>query len=144
MIAVDTNVLVYAHRAELPLHAAAHSRMVELAESPARWAIPVFCLGEFIRVITHRKLFSPPHSAGEACEALARLLASPSVMVLFPGPGYPRLLAEAIREGNAVGNLVFDAQIAALCREHGVSRLLTQDRDFDRFRDLRTERLGDE
>lgn len=141
MIAVDTNILVYAHRAELPRHRAACSRVVELAESPARWAVPVFCLSEFIRVVTHPKLFSPPHSAGEACEATARLLASPSVTVLLPGSGYPKLLAEAIREGNAVGNLAFDAQIVALCREHGVSRLLTEDRDFDRFRDLRTERL---
>lgn len=144
MIAVDTNVLVYAHRSELPLHRVARSRVIALAESPARWALPVFCLGEFIRVITHRKLFSPPHSVGEACEAVARMIASPSVTVLCPGPGYPRLLAEAIREGNAAGNLVFDAQIVALCREHGVSRLLTEDRDFDRFQDLRTEWLGGE
>ena len=53
MIAVDTNVLVYAHRAELPLHEAARSRLVAFAESPARWAIPVSCLGEFIRVTYH-------------------------------------------------------------------------------------------
>ena len=62
--------------------------------------------------------------------------------MLSPGLGYSQLLAEAIREGNAVGYLPFDAQIAALCREHGVSALLTEDRDFDRFRGLRTERLG--
>ncbi len=73
---------------------------------------------------------------------MARLLASPSATVLSPGRGYSQLLAEAIREGNAVGNLAFDAQIVALCREHGVSALLTEDRDFDRFRGLRTERLG--
>ncbi|MDE0123196.1 MAG: PIN domain-containing protein [Bryobacterales bacterium] len=144
MIAVDTNVLVYAHRSEMPLHRAARARLTALAESPARWAIPVFCLGEFLRVLTHPKLFNPPHSADEASEALTRLLASPSAMVLCPGTGYPQLLAEAIREGNAVGNLVFDAQIVALCREHGVYRLLTQDRDFDRFGKLRTERLGAE
>ena len=102
----------------------------------------MFCLGEFIRGITHPKLFNPTHSAREACEALSRLLASPSVTVLSPGVGYPELLAEAIREGNTVGNLVFDAQIVALCREHGVSRLLTEDRDFDRFRGLSKERLA--
>lgn len=142
MTAVDTNVLVYAHRAELPQHEAAASRLVALGESPARWAIPVFCLGEFVRVITPPKLFNPPHSAGEACEALARLLASPSVTVLSPGMGYSDSLAEAIREGNTAGNSVFDAQIVALCREHGVSRLLTEDRDFDRFRGLSKERLA--
>lgn len=57
-------------------------------------------------------------------------------------PDYPALFAEAVREANAVGNLVFDAQIVALCRESGVSRLLSEDRDFDRFRRLDTDRLG--
>ena len=141
MIAVDTNVLVHAHREESPKHRAAHARVVALAESPARWGIPVFCIGEFARVITHPRLFDPPYTAEEACEALARLLASPSVVVLCPGSGYPALLAEAIRESDAIGNLVFDAQIAAVCRECGISRLVTEDRDFDRFENLRTERL---
>ena len=44
-------------------------RVVALAESPARWAIPVFCIGEFVRVITHPRLFDPAHTADEACEA---------------------------------------------------------------------------
>ena len=141
MIAVDTNILVHAHREESPKHVAAHARVVSLAESASRWAIPVFCIGEFARVITHPRLFDPPYSAHEACEALTRLLASPSSTVLCPGPDYPALLVEAIREANAIGNLVFDAQIVALCREHGIVRLMTEDRDFDRFKDLRTERL---
>ena len=141
MIAVDTNILVHAHREEAPKHGAAYARVVALAESPSRWGIPVFCIGEFVRVITHPRLFDPPYSAEEACEALTRLLASPSVTVLCPGPDYPALLVEAIREANAIGNLVFDAQIVALCREGGISRLVTEDRDFDRFKDLSTERL---
>ena len=128
MIAVDTNVLVHAHRHDSPKHAAAHARVVALAESPSRWAIPVFCIGEFVRVITHPRLFNFPHTAEEACEALSRLLASPSVTVLSPGNEYPVLLVEAIREANAVGNLVFDAQIVALCREGGGNRRGMTDR----------------
>lgn len=62
--------------------------------------------------------------------------------VLCPGPDYPELLVEAVREANAVGNLVFDAQIVALCRESGVSRLVTEDRDFEHFEGLHIERLG--
>ena len=134
-------MLVHAHREESPKHAAAHARVVRLAESPARWGIPVFCIGEFVRVVTHPRLFDPPYSVQEACEALARLLASPSLTVLCPGADFPVLLTEAIREANAIGNLVFDAQIVALCRETGVSRLLTEDRDFDRFESFATERL---
>ena len=141
MIAVDTNILVHAHHEGSPKHVAAYARVVALAESPARWAIPVFCIGEFLRIVTHPRLFDPPYTANEACEALTRLLASPSVTVLHPGLDYPTLLVEAILESNAIGNLVFDAQIVALCRESGVSRLLTEDRDFDRFKGLGTERL---
>ena len=143
MIAVDTNVLVYAHREETSKHGAAKRRLVELAEGPARWAIPVFCVGEFLRVITHRRLFDPPHTAAEATEALGRLLASPSLTVLMPGRDYPDLLVDAVREAHATGNLVFDAQIVAICRESGVTTLMTEDRDFDRFRGLRVQRLAD-
>jgi toxin-antitoxin system PIN domain toxin len=141
VIAVDTNVLVYAHRAELVKHEAAAARLVALAEAPAAWSVPVFCLGEFLRVVTHPRLFDPPFTPSEACRALERVLASPSLEVISPGPSYPELLLEAIREADAVGNLVFDAQIVALCRESGVSVLLTEDRDFDRFPAFVTTRL---
>ena len=86
LIAVDTNILVHAHREEAPKHGAAYARVVALAESPSRWGIPVFCIGEFVRVITHPRLFDPPYSAEEACEALTRLLASPSVYRALSGP----------------------------------------------------------
>ena len=62
--------------------------------------------------------------------------------MLCPGAEYPALLAEAIRETNGVGNLVFDAQIVAVCRESGVSQLVTQDRDFNRFKGLNVVGIG--
>ncbi len=142
MIAVDTNILVHAHREELPKHEAARRRLTALAEANEIWAIPVFCIGEFLRVVTHPKLFQPPHSATEAVEAIQRVLESPSLSILNPGPSYPRLLGEALLEADAIGNLVFDAQVVALCREAGARLLLTEDRDFDRFRGFRSERLG--
>ncbi len=142
MIAVDTNVLVYAHRRELAKHDAARRRLIAMAEGRARWALPVFCLGEFLRVVTHPRLFTPPFTPVEACNALGRILGSPSLAVISPGPMFPDLLADAVREANAVGNLVFDAQIVAVCREAGVGALLTEDRDFDRFRGFRTNRLA--
>lgn len=142
MIAVDTNILVYAHRAELTKHQAAARRLVELAEGSAPWALPVFCIGEFLRVVTHPRLFDPPHAAADACLALERVMKSPTLEVLFPGSSYPELLFEAVREAGAVGNLAFDAQIVALCREVGVDALLTEDRDFARFSGFRTLQLA--
>ena len=140
MIAVDTNVLVHAHRRKSPKHDVASRRVIALAEGAVRWGIPVFCLAEFLRVVTHRRILDPLSPNG-ACEAMQRLLASPSVELLLPGPRFPELLAEAVREADAIGNLVFDAQIVALCREAGVRTLLTEDRDFDRFPAFATERL---
>ena len=141
MIAVDTNVLVYAHREGLPKHRAARQALTDLAEGTVPWALPVFCLGEFLRVVTHPRLFDPPYDPEEASEALARVLHSPSVRVLIPGEAYPDLLLQAVRESEVTGNLVFDAQIVALCREAGVTALLTEDRDFARFRGFAVRRL---
>jgi len=141
VIAVDTNIIVYAHREEMPQHRDALSRITHLAEGDAPWGIPVFCIGEFVRVVTHPRLFDPPYTDNEACDALDRILQSPSLRVLYPGPGYISLFQDAVRDANAVGNLVFDAQIVAVCRESGVSSLITEDRDFRRFPGFKTASL---
>lgn len=133
MIAVDTNILVYADRSELPHHPRALAALRQLAEGRDAWALPVFCLGEFVRVVSHPRLFDPPTPAGEAVAAVAALLESPSVRLLSPGRRYWGLFAELVGEGGVSGNLVFDAQIAAVCLEHGARTLLTEDRDFARF-----------
>ena len=141
MIAVDTNVLVYADRTELPKHAAALAAIRDLAEGREAWALPVFCLGEFVRVVSHPRLFDPPTPASEAVAAVAALLESPSVRLLSPGPRYWAILADLVRDGEVSGNLVFDAQIAAVCLEHGARTLLTDDRDFARFPKIALRRL---
>ena len=68
MIAVDTNVMVYAHREQLPQHERALEWLTYLAEGRVPWAIPVFCIGEFVRVTTHPRVFDPQiHGIGN-CE----------------------------------------------------------------------------
>lgn len=133
MIAVDTNILIYAHRAEMPEHDRALTALQAIAGSGDPWGLPVFCIGEFLRVVTHPRLFDPPSTIDQALGALEGLLTSPGVRLLSPQERFPAYFAEAVRDADARGNLAFDAQIAAVCREHGVDRLLTQDRDFRRF-----------
>ena len=116
--------------------------MIDLAEGSAAWALPVFYIGEVLRLVTHPRLFDPPFTAREGCESIGRILQSPSLELLSPGPAYTDLLTQAVREADAVGNLVFDAHIVAVCREFGVSTLLTEDRDFDRFPGFATSRLA--
>ena len=144
MIAVDTNVLVYAHRSGTPEHAPALAWLRHLAEDPAPWGLPAFVLGEFLRVVTHPRIFPRPSTLEEATGALDGLLASPGVRVLSPGPRYGALFLDAVRAGRATGNLAFDAQLAAVCREHGISLILTRDRDFTRFPWIRVVDLDEE
>ncbi|RME30604.1 MAG: PIN domain-containing protein [Deltaproteobacteria bacterium] len=144
MIAVDTNVLVMAHRTESPRHEEAIRWLRHLAEGRTPWGLPVYCLAEFVRIVTHRRVFDPPSTLEQALSALGALLKSPSARLLLPTPRHPAFLEEALIAGKATGNLAFDAQIAAVCRENGVDRILTEDRDFARFRWLRLVDLGNE
>ena len=136
MIAVDTNVLIHAHRAELPRHKESLRTLRRLAEGEIPWGLPVFVIGEFMRVTTHPRVLSPPSTIKQACEAVDALLASPTCRLLIPGPRFTTLLAKLCRDHDMTGNRVFDAQIAAVCLEHGGTELLTCDRDFDRIHEI--------
>lgn len=141
MIAVDTNVLIHADREEMLLHGRALDALTALAEGDAAWAVPIFCIGEFVRVVSHPRVFDPPTPAPEALEFVEALLQSPSVRLLLPGPRFLSLLRDCIEEGGVQGNLVFDAQIAAVCLEHGARTLLSEDRDFSRFSKMTVQPL---
>jgi uncharacterized protein len=137
LIAIDTNVLIYAHRRESTLHEIALRKITHLAESHAPWGLPVFCFAEFVRVVTHLRVFDPPSSLSDALRFLDQLLLSPSVRVLSPAAQFPAFFAIACTGAGVRGNLAFDAQIAAVCCENGVDQLLTADRDFARFKELK-------
>jgi len=138
LIALDTNILVYARRAESAHHAAAVKLLKTLAEGDAPWALPWPCVYEFLRVITHPRVFDPPTLLEAALEDLDSLLDSPSLSLLGEGPSHPTHMIRSIESGRAVGNLAHDAHIAALATEHGVSELWTTDGDFSRFPGLRS------
>ena len=106
---------------------------MEIAQGDAPWGLPVFCIGELLRVVTHPRVFTPPSSLEVAHEYVDRLLESPTVRLLVPGQRFWHLLRTAGAAADARGNLVFDALIAAVCLERGATRLITADRDFARF-----------
>ena len=138
MIALDTNLLVYAYRKELPDHARAHRMLGRLANGDQPWALPWPCIYEFLRVITHHRVFDPPTELDKALADVESLLASPSLVLLGEGPAHGRHLRSMLDGGRATGNVVHDAHIAALVLEHGVHELWTLDRDFARFPGIRT------
>lgn len=112
-----------------------------LVEGSAAWALPVFVLAEFLRVATHPRVLDPPTDETTAVAALESVIRSHSVRVLSPGADFWVILKELVIEARARGNLVHEAQIAALCLEHGATTILTDDRDFHRFTDLSVRRL---
>lgn len=138
MIAVDTNILVYAHRPEFEWHEGALQCLRELAAGSSPWAIPWPCAHEFLSVTSNRKAFANPTAIGEAVAQLDKLFASPKVHVLAEAPGYWPKLRELVQVAQVSGPKVHDARIAALCLHHGVRELWTADRDFGRFPALKT------
>ena len=133
MIAVDTNVLVYAHREDSQWHDAAYGKLAELAEGRPLWAIPWPCLHEFLAIVTHPRIYAPPTPLVAAVVQVEAWLASPSLVLLAESEGYWPELRIALEQGHIAGPQVHDARVAALCRLHGVRELWTADRDFGRF-----------
>ncbi|HEX6017451.1 MAG TPA: TA system VapC family ribonuclease toxin [Burkholderiaceae bacterium] len=136
MIAVDTNLLVYAHRVDAEFHAEALARITALAESTAAWAIPWPCLHEFYAIVTHRRIYAPPTPPARALDQIAAWLESPSLVLLAESAGHWSTLKALLASARIQGSLVHDARIAALCLQHGVTTLWTADRDFARFAPL--------
>jgi hypothetical protein len=136
MTAVDTNVLVYAFIGDAPRHGRAAAALRSLAMGDAPWGLPHTCIGQFLRVVTHRA-FRPLVPLATAFRFLELLLASPTVQLLTPTSRHVPLLREVLEESGATGVLVYDAQIATLCLEYGVREILTADKDFRRFSGLK-------
>lgn len=138
MIAVDTNLLVYAHRSDSDFHAAALQSLSKLAEGNARWAIPWPCIHEFISIATHPRIYAPPSPLALALTAIQTWIESPLCVTIGEGYGYFGLLTELATTGSIRGPMIHDARIAAVCIQNGVSELWTADRDFSRFGKLKT------
>jgi uncharacterized protein len=135
VIAVDTNVLVAAHRADSPFHQPAFDALASLAGR--RWAVPWPCLHEFLAIVTHPRIFDPPTPLDEALATVSGWLATPMLELLSEGPAHWQELSELLARTRVAGPRVHDARIAALCVQHGVEELWSADRDFSRFTGLR-------
>lgn len=136
MIAVDTNILVYAHREDSPFHAPAYRCVAELAEGAAAWAIPWPCLHEFLAIITHPRIYAPSTPFDLALDQVDAWIGSPSLALLAETPQHWPVLRAMLAAGRVAGGMVHDARVAALCRQHGVRELWSADRDFGRFPEL--------
>ena len=133
MIAVDTNILVYAHREESPWYRAADRCIAERAESGRPWGIPWPCIHEFLAIVTHPRVYDPPTPLHDAIEQVECWLEAPSLAMLGEGPDYWSVLRRTLDTSRVVGPRIHDARVASLCLQHGVRVLWSADRDLARF-----------
>jgi uncharacterized protein len=82
VIAVDTNILVYAHREDALFHDAALSSLTRLAQGRSPWAIPWPCVHEFSSIATHARIYNPPSSTRQAIDQIEAWMESPSLVLL--------------------------------------------------------------
>lgn len=138
MIALDTNILVYAHREDAPWHAAARAAVESLARDEVSWGLPWPAMVEYLAAVTSPARFVNPTPSEVALEQLEALAGTPSAVVLVELGDPLTPFAALMRASGASSRTVYDARIASLCLSHGVRELWTADRDFGRFPRLRT------
>jgi toxin-antitoxin system PIN domain toxin len=142
LIAIDANVLVYAHRAEMKQHAAAVRKLKELTDGAEPIALTWTAIYQFLRVVTHPGNFKPPSSIDVAWRYCGDLFALPNVVILSETDNHAQTLDRLVARVGPVGNHVHDAHIAAVMIEHGVRDIVTNDADFERFPGIRVVGLG--
>lgn len=136
MIAIDTNILVYAHRSDSPFHGVARDSVRSLANGAAPWAVPWPCIHEFFAIVTHPRIYNPPTPNAHALDQIDAWLEAPTLVMLSEtGRHWPSLRA-LLADAKIDGPKVHDARIAALCVQHQVRELWSADRDFSRFPQL--------
>ena len=135
MIAVDTNILVYAYDQSSPAHERALAAMDRLVSEPA-WGLPWIVAGEFYSVLTDGRFWREPQ-ADEALAALDAWISTPGVRLLAEPPSHWSSLRSLLAAARPLGQKVHDARIAAVCLAAGVTEFWTADRDFSWYPDLR-------
>lgn len=136
MILPDVNVLVYAHREDVSVHAAYAAWITEVAEGDEPFALTGVSVAGFVRIVTHPRVFGAPSAIDVALGFVDALTESPRCRWVEPAERWWSTFTELCRRGGARGNLVPDAHVAAVCIEQGC-RLATADRGFARFPGLR-------
>jgi len=137
MIAVDTNLLVYAYREDSEFHTTATEHLRPVIEGSPPWALPWPCVNEFIGVVTSGKVYKPASPLPNVMAFLESLFGSPQLHLRSESPGYFEKLRDLAQAAKISGPRIHDARIAALCLHHGVSELWSADRDFSAFPQLK-------
>lgn len=132
MLLPDVNVLIYAHRPESPRHDQHRAWLLSAANGTRPLGVSELVLSSFLRLVTHHRIYQEPTPVEQALQFCTSLLGAPAATDIRPGPRHWSLFTDLVDAGQARGNLVPDAYLAALALEHGAT-LITTDRGFSRW-----------
>jgi uncharacterized protein len=136
VILIDANLLLYATVQQYPEHERANEWLAEQLNAAHKVAIAWPTIQAFVRIITNPRIFPSPLSSHAAVEKIEEWLSLDNVWTPLPTDRHLATLATLIRQTKASGNLISDAELAALAIQHGLE-LQSSDGDFARFKLLR-------
>lgn len=137
MIIPDLNLLLYAYDASSANHDAAASWWEACLNGAEAVGLPPVVVFGFLRLSTSRRVFAAPMTFTQAAACVGTWRARPQVVEVDGGPDHVSKVIDLVQQAGTGGNLVTDAQIAAIAIEHGAA-VCTNDSDFRRFPGLRT------
>lgn len=135
MILIDTNVVLAAQRSDHPDHHVGRPWFERLVDGTEQFGIPSTVWASYLRVTTNRRIFTVPTPLRDAFAFVEATRARAAHVTCEPGPRHVELLAQVCDNGDAAGDLIPDAVIAAIALENGAS-VASFDRDFARFDDI--------
>jgi hypothetical protein len=130
VIAVDTNLLVYAHRSGCPEHNAARRAIEEAANTADGWGIPSPCLLEFWSVATHPSSVGGGSVAATARAFIDALIETAGAAILPPPAALGPRCLQLAEQLDIRGPRVFDLQICLAALDAGVTEIWTHDAGF--------------
>jgi toxin-antitoxin system PIN domain toxin len=134
--ALDVNILLYASDTSSPLHAEAKAFLEDCVAKQEVFCVAWTTLISYLRIATHPSVFVLPLTPKQAMGNVRALLSVPHLRVLSEEQGFWQVYESVAGAFPVRGNLVPDAHLAALLRQHGVRTLFTNDIDFRRFKFL--------
>ncbi len=133
---IDANLLVFAVNAESPFHPKARAWLDDRLNGDRQVGIPWLSLAAFIRLVTNPRIVRQPLAPTEAWRQVETWLDNNLVWTPSPTPHHAKILGDLIKHHHPRGNLITDAQLAALAIEHGLE-VCSADTDFARFTEIR-------
>lgn len=131
--ALDLSVLLYATDATSPYQTRAAAFLKRCFGGTEIIYLAWPTLMGYLRIATHSAIFSHPLKPQEAMRNVEAMLRLPHVRTLGERDDFWEVYRAVTEAVPTRGNLVTDAHLAAVLRQHGVRRLATHDSDFRKF-----------